>query len=156
MKFLAIVIFLAAMKWTWGLVHESSSLSEGVHVKIQQDMKSIISDYIAENLPSSQNLIFDRFWTETTRKDQLKASFIYSFEDSNVDLGAARVQVHGYAILNKAPSTNGKDENWSFDELSILDNKVEFKEALQISTSDPIETDYQEPKPDTESEAPSE
>ena len=54
MKFFGVLIFIIAMNWTWGLVHESSSLSEGVHVKIQTDMKTIISDYIAENLPKLQ------------------------------------------------------------------------------------------------------
>ena len=136
MKFFAVVFFLVVMKWTWGLVHETPSLSENVHVKIQQDMKTIISDYISENLPNSQNLTFDRFWTESLKTNKLKASFLYSFEDSNDELGAARVQVNGYAILNKTPVVEGKTETWSFDELYILDNKVEFKEGMQISMGD--------------------
>ena len=91
---------------------------------------------------NSNNLVFERFWTETVKKDKLKASFIYSFEDSNSDIGAARVQVNGYAILNKTPVEDEKSESWSFDELYILDNKVEFKEGMQISTSDIPEGDY--------------
>ncbi|MCB0407508.1 MAG: hypothetical protein KDD34_04830 [Bdellovibrionales bacterium] len=133
MKFFGVILFLLAMNWTWSLVHDAKSISEKVHISIQEDMKKIISDYISENLPTSHNLQFERFWTEKTKKNQVKATFVYSFEDANADVGEARVQVEGYAILNKTKDETENYETWSFDELQILDNKVEFKEALKIT-----------------------
>lgn len=133
MKFLGVLTFLLAMNWTWSLVHDSRAVPEAIHLGIQEDMKKIISDYISQNLPTSSGLQFERFWTENIKKDQIKATFIYSFEDSNAEVGAARVQVEGYAVLNKTTAANANYETWSFDELQILDNKVEFKDPLQIT-----------------------
>ena len=136
MKFFGVVLFIVAMNWTWSLVHESRGISEAVHVGIQNDMKKIIGDYIAENLPTSTNLEFHQFWTEKLKKNQVKVKFSYSFEDSTAEIGAARVNVEGYAVLNKVASADAKYETWSFDELQILDNKVEFKEPLKVSPGD--------------------
>ena len=122
------------MVWSWRLVNRESAISQLVHVSIQQDLKKIISDYIHENLPSAKELRFDRFWTETLTKDRVKASFLYSFEDTAENTGPARVQIDGYAILNRdAAESNDESESWSFDELYILNNQVEFKEPLTIT-----------------------
>lgn len=126
-------MFLIAMNWTWSLVHDSRGISEAVHIGIQNDMKKIIGDYITENLPTSNNLEFHQFWTEKLKKDQVKVKFSYSFEDSSAAVGAARVNVEGYAVLNKVAAAGESYETWSFDELQILDNKVEFKDPLRVS-----------------------
>ncbi len=144
MKFFGVLAFLIAMNWTWSLVHDARSISESVHLGIQDDMKKIIADYIAQNLPTSSGLQFERFWTENLKDNQVKATFVYSFEDANAEVGAARVQVEGYAILNKLASSNTNYETWSFDELQILDNKVEFKDPMQITPGADPETETPE------------
>lgn len=133
MKFIGVLVFLLAMNWSWSLIHSPTSISQSVHLGIQEDVKQIISTYIQENLPNSQNLTFDRFWTEKLKEGKVKASFIYSFEDENAEVGAAKVQVEGFAVLNKTPEETKDYEVWSFDELHILDNQIEFKEPLKVS-----------------------
>lgn len=123
------------MNWSWSLIHSELSTPEAVHVGIQNDMKQIIADYIAENLPTSTNLEFDRFWTEKLADKKIKASFIYSFEDISSDFGAAKVEVEGNAILSRAPDESSDYETWSFDELTIEDNRIEFKDGLQIEAN---------------------
>ncbi|MEO0337387.1 MAG: hypothetical protein AAF202_13410 [Pseudomonadota bacterium] len=135
MKFLGVIAFLLLMNWSWSLIHTEVTTSEAVHIGIQNDMKQIISDYIKENLPGSQNLKFSRFWTEKLSEKKIKASFIYSFEDSNAEIGTAKVEVEGTAILSRAPDEDDAMETWSFDELMIEDNKIEFKDGIQISGS---------------------
>ncbi|MCB0386971.1 MAG: hypothetical protein KDD43_16375, partial [Bdellovibrionales bacterium] len=106
MKYLSLLVFLFAMQWSWSLVHDPSNVSEHIHLGIQDDLKRIISEYIQENLPSSKNLRFERFWTEAIKQDRVKASFIYSFEDDTEVVGPARVEIEGYAILNRDSTTD--------------------------------------------------
>lgn len=134
MKFLGVIFFLVAMNWSWSLIHSEMSTSEQVHVGIQKDMKRIISEYIKENLPTSNNLKFKKFWTEKVGLKKIKAFFVYSFEDSQGGFGPARVEVEGSALLTRAPDESEEFETWSFDELTIEDNRIEFKEGLEITS----------------------
>lgn len=141
MKFVSLIIFFLLLNWTWSLANSPRTLNQDVHLGIQQDLKSLITDYIQQNLPNSQNLRFEKFWTEKLKEDQVKAFFVYSFEDENATIGAAQVGIEGYAILNRQADAQGDTQIWSMDELSILNNKVEFKEALQLTPSQPGELD---------------
>ena len=136
MKYLSLLVFFFAMQWSWSLIHESSGIEERVHVGIQNELKRIITDYIQETLPNSKGFHFKRFWTESLKKNQVKATFIYSFEDATEETGPARVQVEGYAILNRHSATHEEHDYWNFDELYILNNHVDFKEPIEISTKE--------------------
>ena len=154
MKYLSLLVFLFAMHWSWSLVHDPANVSENVHLGIQDDLKRVISDYIQENLPKSKNLRFERFWTENLKKNQVKASFIYSFEDNAESVGPARVEIEGYAILNRDENTDEEYDFWNFDELYILNNRIDFKEPLRV---DPRGNEPDEPSaatPESQPEAP--
>jgi hypothetical protein len=62
MKYLSLIVFLIALQWTWSFSHRPSNISESAHVGIQSDLKKIISDYVTENLPTSRNLRFEKFF----------------------------------------------------------------------------------------------
>jgi hypothetical protein len=134
MKYIGILSLVALLSWSWWIIHHEVAVPQQVHVGIQQDLKKIIADYIQQNLPNSKDLRFDRFWTQTLNKDRVKASFLYSFDDTTNDQSHARVQIDGYAILNrdKGESDEQKD-TWSFDELYIMNNQIEFKDPLVIN-----------------------
>jgi len=154
MKYLSLLVFLFAMHWSWSLVHDPANVSENVHIGIQDDLKRVISDYIQENLPQSKNLRFERFWTENIKKNQVKASFIYSFEDNAESVGPARVEIEGYAILNRDSNTDEEYDFWNFDELYILNNRIDFKEPLKVdprgNESEAEETTSAAPEPPPE------
>lgn len=132
MKYIGTLFFLSAMYWSWCLATTEQPVSQRVHLSLQDDMKKMIAEYIQQNLPNSQGLQFERFWTEALNDNRVKASFIYSFEDTNDQIGDARVQIEGYAVLNRSKETSDSIE-WSFDELVILNNAVDFKEPLKVS-----------------------
>ncbi len=114
------------------MVHAKRPVSESVHVGIQNDLKTIISEYVQQQLPNSKNLRFERFWTEVVKKDRVKASFIYSFEDSSGESGATTLQIEGSAILNKLNETQ-EVATWTLDELQIQDSSINFEEPVQIT-----------------------
>ncbi len=133
MKFISLILLFVLMHWTWAMVNTPRAVTQDIHIGIQEDLKSMITSYIQENLPNSRNLKFERFWTEKTKEKQIKASFIYSFEDESAAIGAARVAIEGYAMLNRKADEDGKTQVWSMDDLYILNNKVEFKDGMKIT-----------------------
>jgi Co/Zn/Cd efflux system component len=132
MKYLSLIVFLIALQWTWSFSHRPSNISESAHVGIQSDLKKIISDYITENLPTSRNLRFEKFWSEQLKKNKVKASFVYSFDDDDKESGSARVVIEGYAILNRDSKVDETFDYWNLDELYILNNKIDFKDPMLI------------------------
>lgn len=132
MKYLSLIGFLIALQWTWSFSHRPSNISESAHVGIQSDLKKIISDYITENLPTSRNLRFEKFWSEQLKKNKVKASFVYSFDDEDQESGTSRVVIEGYAILNRDSKVDETFDYWNLDELYILNNKIDFKDPMLI------------------------
>lgn len=132
MKFISPVIFAIVMIWTWNLSQASQAVPESVHLGVQTSLKRIITEYVQKNLATAKNVQFDKMWTEVIKKDRLKAVFQYTFVDSNKEAGDAKVQIEGYAILNKSAET-AETMDWSFDELHILNNSVDYKEPIRIT-----------------------
>lgn len=132
MKIVSMVVLMVALIGSWRVAYSMRPVSESVHLGIQQDLKVIITEYIQKRLPSAKNIKFDKFWTETVRKNKVKAFFVYSFEDNNTESGGSvRTQIEGFATLNKAQETE-EEITWNFDELQIKDNQVEFIDPIQI------------------------
>lgn len=132
MKIVSVVVFAFALVSTWALVHNPRPVAQSVHVGIQNDLKNIIAEYVQKNLPESKNLRFEKFYTETLKKSQVKATFVYSFDDKTENGEPAKVQIEGSAILNKIDETP-ETVTWSFDQLTIQDNNVTFTDPIQIT-----------------------
>jgi hypothetical protein len=131
MKIVSVLFFALALTGTWMMAYAKKTIPESVHVGIQNDLKRVITEYVQKNLPESKNLRFEKFWTETVKKDRVKASFVYTFEDASQG-GPAEVEIEGSAILNKVDETP-ENSTWSFDQLQILDNQVHFSDPIQIT-----------------------
>lgn len=132
MKIVSVLVFAAALVGSWALVHNPRPVAQSIHVGIQNDLKNIIADYVQKNLPESQNLRFEKFYTETLSKAKVRAVFAYSFEDKTEEGEPAQVHIEGEAILNKIDETP-EAVTWSFDQLTIQDNKITFSDPVQIT-----------------------
>ncbi len=132
MKIVSVLVFAFALVGTWALVHNPRPVAQSVHIGIQNDLKNIIAEYVQKNLPESKNLRFEKFYTQTLNKSRVRAVFAYSFEDKTEEGEPAAVQIDGEAILNKIDETP-ETVTWSFDQLTIQDNKVTFTDPIQIT-----------------------
>lgn len=132
MKIVSVLVFAAGLICSWLLVRTPAQVSETMHVGIQNDLKNIITEYVQKNLPGSKNLRFDKFWTETVKKDQVKATFVYSFEDPSAENGDTTIQIAGSAMLNKGEET-ADSVTWNLNSLNIKDSHVDFQEPIQIT-----------------------
>ena len=133
MKYISLLVLFLVVYWSWGFQNMTLAVSEETHIDLQEDIRNIITEYIQENLPASQDLKFERLWTENITDNQVKASFSYSFNDPGEDIGPARVLIDGYAILNKKITDDEEFEVWNFDELYILNNHIQFEEGESIT-----------------------
>lgn len=138
MKFISPILFLIAMSWTWCLSMAAQPVPESVHLGVQTNLKRIITEYVQKNLATAKNVQFDKMWTEVIKKDRIKAVFAYTFVDENKENGDAKVQIEGFAILNKSNET-ADSMDWSFDELHILNNSVDYKDPIRITPGGPAE-----------------
>ena len=132
MKIVSVVVFAAALIGSWMVVHGVAPISETMHVGIQNDLKNIIAEYVQKNLPASKNMRFDKFWTEAVKKDLVKATFVYSFEDPSAENGNTVTQISGSALLAKGEET-AESVTWNLNSLQIKDSAVNFEEPIQIT-----------------------
>lgn len=149
MKFVSLIVFVAALSYTWCLAHTKMPLAETVHVGIQDDLKNIIKNYIENNMEGATDIRFVRMWTETVNPSKVKAHFIYSFADSQNN----RIEMDGHALLNKI-SENNEEVKFSFDELKIQNQSVVFDEPMNITAGAGDEEAVGDESPATEQQAP--
>lgn len=135
MKYLGLIFFAAMLIVTRSWTHQAQTNEQEFHSGVQTKLKGFISDYIQQNLPNSKNLKFEKFWTEPVSDDLIKARFSYSFEDENETDGSAKIFIDGAATLNRIQNENGESV-WSFNELQILNNTIDFKDGILIRPGD--------------------
>lgn len=142
MRYVSLLIFILAMGLTWRMVETPAAVPEATHVLIQEDLKRIISEKIAEDLPSAQAIQFDRFWTQNLKGDRVKASFLVSFDlpDSKEP---ARHGIQGQYVL----TFDAKTGQWSGDG-DFEYTQISFKNGVVISPTG-SDTSDAEPTPDT-------
>jgi len=142
MKIVSVVLFAVALIGSWRLVHVTPPVPEAMHVGIQNDLKNIIAEYVQKSLPNSKNLRFEKFWTEAVKKDKVKATFVYTFEDPSQDNGNTEIEITGTAMLDRGEETSD-NVTWNLNQLNIQDSAVQFEEPIHI-TADKGETPAKE------------
>jgi hypothetical protein len=137
MRYVSLVFIAVMMWWSWSVIKAPALLSEDTHIGLQDDLRRVITEYIQENLQVVADVKFEKFWTQTLKENQVKATFSYSFEDTSDKkaTGGARIGVEGYAILNRIKDQNSEFDVWSLDELNVLNNRVIFKDGVLVNGS---------------------
>ncbi len=134
MKYVSLVFIVGLMWWSWSAAIAPSRVTEATHMGIQADLRRVITEYIEQNVPNVQNIRFEKFWTQTLKKDKVKAFFSYSFEEAQSAEGkSARIGIDGHAILNQMKDDTGQFDLWSLDELYVFNNRIDFKEGISIN-----------------------
>jgi hypothetical protein len=133
LRYLNLLILVMILGVSWGLVHRTPTISQSVHVAIQKDLKRVIQEHLNKKLPTAKNINFERMWTETLGEGQVKAHFVYAFDDQNEKVGSTRMQIEGFAVLKHDNSDKHPDQDvWNFAQFTILNNSIEFKEPIVI------------------------
>lgn len=129
MRYVSLLIFAVLMALSWKMIEAPAAVPEATHILIQEDLKRIISEKIAEDLPSAQAIQFDRFWTQNLKGDKVKASFLVSFDLPDA-AEPARHGIQGQYIL----TFDEKTGQWSGDG-DFEYTQISFKNGVVITPS---------------------
>lgn len=129
MRYVSLLVFAVLMALSWKMIEAPAAVPEATHILIQEDLKRIISEKIAEDLPSAQAIQFDRFWTQNLKGDKVKASFLVSFDLPDA-AEPARHGIQGQYIL----TFDAKTGQWSGDG-DFEYTQISFKNGVVITPS---------------------
>jgi hypothetical protein len=136
MKYVSLIFLIGVVAATWLVAKNDPGVSEASHLEIQKDLQRVITELIQQNAPEVTDIRFEKFWTQTLTSKQIKAVFAYSFnEGAEGTERSARIGIEGHAILNRMVDQSGMFELWGMDSLFIENNRIDFKEGLNIQPS---------------------
>ena len=134
MKYVSLVIFVAALAWTWSVIHSEASVPFETHSAIQEQLASHIIEKIKAQRPNATDILVEKMWTEILSPDKLKAHFAYSFKE-NLESGAAISKITGEGMLvHEGEDAEGRPR-WVFTKGPASSNAIQFDDTTVITGS---------------------
>lgn len=141
MKYISLIVFTAALIWTWHVIHNNSGISFETHSGIQEKLAVLISETIKAKKPNSSDILIEKIWTEVLSDKKVKAFFIYSFKDSS-ESGLVTSQIKGEGILERQESDDPQVDKWSLTQVKTSSDLIQFDDSTIITAGS-------EPAPET-------
>lgn len=140
-KIVSLIIFTAALFWTWNIIHSSPAIGFETHSGIQEKLAELIKETVMAKKPNAQNFKISRLWTESQSDTKVRAVFAYQFSEA-VEGGEMTEQtVEGEAILFREPHEEGGPDRWTLQNVRTTSDIVTFNEGLVVTPgSDTPET----------------
>ena len=151
-KIVSLVLFIAALSWTWMQFRKPDSMSTEVHAALQSRLQILIEDTIKAKRPSIQNLKFLQMYSEKVDENKIRAYFSYEFEDPAEN---TKQRFTGDAILSRGLSEDPTVKKWILQKVKTGQETIEFNEGLAI-TPDPEQASETTSAPPVPVTAPSE
>ena len=134
MKYISLIVFVAALIWTWHLVNRESVVSFETHSGNQEKLGNLITETIKTKRPNASEIKIQKIWTEAVDENHVKAFFIYTFKD-NSDAGLVTSEIKGEGLLEHQPADGSGNDRWSLTKVHTSNDAIQFDEALIISGS---------------------
>lgn len=157
MKRIGPLIFLAALIWTWNVVHSESPVSFSTHVNIQNEFRDLLLKSILEKRPDAQNIQILELWTKSIspydQATEVEVHVTYAFdildsESSHVN----RNKISAVALLRKDTEINDT-ETWILERYTPTRDDIQFSEGLRITAGASDNTTEQNKNPSGQSSA---
>lgn len=132
-KIVSLVIFVAALVWTWNVVHTSQAVGFETHSSIQVKLADLITQTIASKRPQAKDLTITRLWTETLGDNKVRAVFAYKFTDIAEDGEAIEQTIEGEAVLYRDISDEENVDKWVLQSVKTTNDIVVFTEGSTIT-----------------------
>lgn len=134
MKYLSLLLFIAALAWTWNLVHTESDISFETHSGIQEKLAALITDTIKARRPHATDILIEKVWTEVLSPQKVKAFFVYSFKDASEESGPVSSQIQGEGILERQSDDGSGNDRWILTKVQTSSDAIQFEEAAVIKS----------------------
>lgn len=135
MKYLSLILFTAALAWTWNLVHNDSDISFETHSGIQEKLALLISDTIVAKRPNATDILIEKVWTEVLSPEKVRAFFVYSFKDQSEEAGLVSTQIQGEGILERQADDGSGNDRWVLTKVQTSNDVIQFNEATIVTAS---------------------
>lgn len=132
-KIISLIVFIAALVWTWNVIHTSEAVGFETHSGIQTKLAALIKDTLATKKPNAKDLSITRLWTETLGENKVRAVFAYKFTDLSESGEALEQVIEGEAVLHREPSENSNVDKWTLQSVKTTNDIVVFTEGSTIT-----------------------
>ena len=134
-KIISLLVFTAALIWTWNLVNSSAAIGFETHSGIQQKLATLIQETIQKKKPDAHDFQMVRMWTESMSDNKIRAIFAYKFLEGKTD--PTEQSLEGEAILHREVSEDSKVDKWTLQSVKTLRDSVIFAEGSQVNPATP-------------------
>lgn len=138
-KIISLVVFVAALVWTWNVIHTTPAIGFETHSGIQTKLADLIKQTLAAKKPNAKNVTITRLWTETLSENKVRAVFAYSFNDAIEGHESFDQIIEGEAVLHREPSEDSAVDKWVLQSVRTTNDMVTFTEGSVITPGTDIE-----------------
>lgn len=137
-KIVSLVIFIAALVWTWNVIHTSQAVGFETHSGIQAKLAELITQTLTTKRPQAKDLAITRLWTETLSDNKVRAVFAYKFTDVAEDGEAMEQIIEGEAVLYRDVSDQENVDKWVLQSVKTTNDIVVFTEGSTITPGEDV------------------
>ncbi len=134
-KILSLIVFTAALVWSWNVIHSSSAVGFETHSAIQQKFSELIQDTIKNKKPEASNVEIVKLWTENLGDRKIKAIFSYKFTMPTTadNSDAFETIIDGEAVLYRDLSEDPTVDKWTLQSLTTTGDSVNYIDGSLIT-----------------------
>ena len=135
-KIVSLVVFIAALAWTWNVIHSSEAIGFETHSGIQTKLAELIQQTLSAKKPHAKDLKIMRLWTESMSDNKVRAVFAYKFMDTSETGEALEQIIEGEAVLHREPSETPNVDKWTLQSVKPTNDMVVFSEGSTITSGE--------------------
>lgn len=135
-KIVSLVIFAAALFWTWNIIHSTPAIGFETHSGIQMKLADMIKETVMAKKPTAKNFHITRLWTESLSDTKVRAVFSYQFSDTVENNETTEQTVEGEAVLFREPKDESNQDRWVLQSVRTTNDIVTFSEGLVVTPND--------------------
>lgn len=141
-KIVSLVVFVAALAWTWNVIHSTEAIGFETHSGIQAKLAELIQQTLTAKKPQAKDLTITRLWTEPVGENKVRAVFSYKFTEPSENGESLDQVIEGEAVLHREPSETPNVDKWILQSVKTTNDMVVFSEGSTLTSGD-----SQEPPP---------
>ncbi|WP_413558906.1 hypothetical protein [Bdellovibrio sp. HCB209] len=139
-KIVSLIVFVAALVWTWNVIHTNEAIGFETHAGIQTKLAELIKATLESKKPNAKDLRIDKLWTESMNDNKVRAVFAYKFSELSEGGDTLEQIIEGEAILHREP-TEDKTDKWTLQSVRTTNDIVVFSEGSTVTPDTPTPAD---------------
>lgn len=137
-KIVSLVVFTAALAWTWNIINSTPAIGFETHVGIQEKLTDLIRQTIVTKRPHAKEIVINKLWTEPVNENKVHAVFSYQFTELNPETQEETFQIiDGEADLHRELSEVDGVDKWVLQSVKTTNDAVVFTEGSVITNETP-------------------